>query len=406
MINKLFYKEIESKIIINLQNATKNIKVSVCWFTNPKLANLLLDLHNKNVTIEIILSDDKLNFTNKLINFQQFIDENIEISVSKFPKLMHNKFCIIDNKTLINGSYNWTIKAEMQNFENITISTDLGLVNEFVDYFNFLQKSTYKVTKINKIEFGNYLSDNEVETELNLLENYQSFEKVVVVEKTNTIYTEDDLKFIDKVTLLHLDAKNEECVQLCKEKLAKNPHIQELYGLIASASWRLDRNDDIIKFATIAIEQNSDDYDSYNLLGIGFSNQTGGEKKSILNYEICIKAFPNEVSYYRNRAISNMSLENVKNLPESFREKFKAEANLDLLKIIKIVDSKNISDITYGDLHSRSFAHSCLENYKSALTDIEKAIIIYNSLTDKFIKDKNELIEMKQLLKEIKNHLK
>jgi len=36
---------------------------------------------------------------------------------------MHNKFCVIDNQTIISGSYNWTINAN-SNDENITILYD------------------------------------------------------------------------------------------------------------------------------------------------------------------------------------------------------------------------------------------------------------------------------------------
>jgi len=36
---------------------------------------------------------------------------------------MHNKFCVIDSKTVVTGSYNWTKKAQ-SNYENITIIKD------------------------------------------------------------------------------------------------------------------------------------------------------------------------------------------------------------------------------------------------------------------------------------------
>jgi hypothetical protein len=37
---------------------------------------------------------------------------------------MHNKFCIVDDDVLINGSYNWTYYAESKNRENILIIKD------------------------------------------------------------------------------------------------------------------------------------------------------------------------------------------------------------------------------------------------------------------------------------------
>lgn len=36
---------------------------------------------------------------------------------------MHNKFCVIDGKTVINGSYNWTYSAT-SNEENVNVVTD------------------------------------------------------------------------------------------------------------------------------------------------------------------------------------------------------------------------------------------------------------------------------------------
>lgn len=58
-------------------------------------------------------------------NYNYFSDnKNLQIykynSYGKYDNIMHNKFCIIDGKKVINGSYNWSCKAEY-NKENITI---------------------------------------------------------------------------------------------------------------------------------------------------------------------------------------------------------------------------------------------------------------------------------------------
>jgi len=96
MITKLIHKEIEKNIISNLINADKSIEIAVAWFTNPTLFDLLIELINKNISITIILCDDSMNFSNPKVNFQKIIDLGAKIQISKSPKLMHNKFCIID----------------------------------------------------------------------------------------------------------------------------------------------------------------------------------------------------------------------------------------------------------------------------------------------------------------------
>jgi len=52
------------------------------------------------------------------------------------PFIMHHKFIIIDNKILINGSYNWQINADSGNFENLILSFDIDLVKSFSEEFD------------------------------------------------------------------------------------------------------------------------------------------------------------------------------------------------------------------------------------------------------------------------------
>ena len=69
----------------------------------------------------MIIIDDEINNRIGGLNFQQFIKLGGILIYGNSENPMHNKFCIIDNKVLINGSYNWTYFAENVNFENITI---------------------------------------------------------------------------------------------------------------------------------------------------------------------------------------------------------------------------------------------------------------------------------------------
>ena len=59
---------------------------------------------------------------------------------------MHYKFCIIDDKVLITGSYNWTTKAELSNKEQITISTgDTEEIRKFSDEFYKIKNKERKI---------------------------------------------------------------------------------------------------------------------------------------------------------------------------------------------------------------------------------------------------------------------
>ena len=58
---------------------------------------------------------------------------------------MHDKFCIIDNKLVISGSYNWSKNAN-DNFENIIITDDRIVVAKFLNEYHELSnvKSLYE----------------------------------------------------------------------------------------------------------------------------------------------------------------------------------------------------------------------------------------------------------------------
>ena len=49
--------------------------------------------------------------------------------------VQHHKFCVIDSKLLINGSYNWTRQAAVSNQENIVVTNQPDLVRDFEAHF-------------------------------------------------------------------------------------------------------------------------------------------------------------------------------------------------------------------------------------------------------------------------------
>eukprot|EP00475_Leptophrys_vorax_P003781 TRINITY_DN12210_c0_g1_i1.p1 TRINITY_DN12210_c0_g1~~TRINITY_DN12210_c0_g1_i1.p1 ORF type:complete len:206 (-),score=43.20 TRINITY_DN12210_c0_g1_i1:89-661(-) len=51
---------------------------------------------------------------------------------------MHHKFCLIDRRTLLNGSFNWTRRAVLGNNENILVTEDEKLVSTFQKEFEKL----------------------------------------------------------------------------------------------------------------------------------------------------------------------------------------------------------------------------------------------------------------------------
>jgi phosphatidylserine/phosphatidylglycerophosphate/cardiolipin synthase-like enzyme len=54
---------------------------------------------------------------------------------------MHNKFCVIDLKTVIHGSYNWTKKAQY-NHETLEIVNSYENAEKYAEQFLKLKRVT------------------------------------------------------------------------------------------------------------------------------------------------------------------------------------------------------------------------------------------------------------------------
>lgn len=406
MSTKSFYEEIEQKITANLLKAKKDVKIAVAWFTNPAIFELLVELVNKDISIEIILCDDNINFTNPKLNFQRLIDKGVSVRISQFPYLMHNKFCVIDGRILITGSYNWTLRAEQYNFENIIISTDKELINDFEIYFKKITVKTKRIISIPNMTLHSYYSQNEMDFELELEDKNKEDFPEETEQQENIPYTDEVDESIDEAQLLYNNAEHLKCIEFCQKQIRKNPLIPDFHLIIASSYWRTDENKKLIASAQSAIAINNELYDAYNLLGIGYSRITGKEQQSIKNYNICLTEFPDEHSFLRNRAISRINLESDINLPQKFRDNYGLKADEDLKKIIEIVSNKKEKDWTYSELHSRAVAYQFLEKNSLALKDIDLSLKKYSETLDKFELDKNEYLEMKSLQRELIRLLK
>lgn len=398
MSTLLFYNDIENKILINLRKTKSEVKIAVSWLTNLRLFNEVVNLLANNVVVTIILADDIINFTNPKIDFNKLIHLNAEIRVSRYPKLMHNKFCIIDNRFLIQGSYNWTLKAEHHNFENIILSTDKQIIIQFNDYFEQLKTITEKLNKIDITSFKKYNSQAEIDFEYELETTKDTYD-LNNHHQEKELYTDDINTEIDNLDLLYNDMKHQECINKCKILIQKHPDIHEFNLILAKSYWRTNQITKMIESAKKVIEINNEEYGAYNLLGIAFSNRIGGEKEAIKNYDIFLDKYPKNTIVLRNRALAGIILEEVKTLPSNIITQYINKTDKDLNKIIELLGSKNYDELNYNELDCLAFSYYHLNKKQLAIDKINEAIRKFKETKDIFDKDKNVLKDMKEFRK-------
>lgn len=133
------FQQIRDQIIESIRSAKLAVWVAVAWFTDKDIANELREKHRAGLNIQVIVNDDE---TSKRYGID-FSTRGIEFYMgnpsSEFgKKIMHNKFCIIDFKKVIHGSYNWTNNATY-NDEGITITDSRELAENFAQQFILLK---------------------------------------------------------------------------------------------------------------------------------------------------------------------------------------------------------------------------------------------------------------------------
>ncbi|MBD5359805.1 MAG: DUF1669 domain-containing protein [Bacteroides sp.] len=136
-MQKAHFSNIRSHIVTLLQDANNEVLVAMAWFTSIQLFTELIECLKRGIRVKLILLDSPINFMEYAPDFNEFIKYGGSLYIASSERgLMHHKFCIIDNSIIITGSYNWTYYAETRNVENILISDDIKIVNQFAEEFS------------------------------------------------------------------------------------------------------------------------------------------------------------------------------------------------------------------------------------------------------------------------------
>jgi mitochondrial cardiolipin hydrolase len=123
-------------IIRQIESATKQLNICVFTISDDSITNSLLTAHQKGVNIKLITDNDKSFDVGS--DIEQLARAGIAVKMDNTPNHMHHKFMVADQRTLLTGSYNWTLSAARYNHENILVTREAGAVKSFTTQFDQL----------------------------------------------------------------------------------------------------------------------------------------------------------------------------------------------------------------------------------------------------------------------------
>jgi phosphatidylserine/phosphatidylglycerophosphate/cardiolipin synthase-like enzyme len=118
-------------IVKEIGSAKSEIFVQAYSFTSTPIAKALIDAHKRRVKVEAIL--DKGQRKEKYTSGTFLTNMGIPTYIDAKHAIAHNKIMVIDGKTVITGSFNFTKAAEEKNAENLLIIKSIELAKIYMN---------------------------------------------------------------------------------------------------------------------------------------------------------------------------------------------------------------------------------------------------------------------------------
>lgn len=142
------YQICSKVVMLQLAAADFSIDLALYSLTEDNIAQAIIDAHKRGVKVRLAI--DKAQAGGKSADDEKL--EEVGIPVKRMRGmaggLMHHKFAIIDGKTVLTGSYNWTKGGTYKNSENLLIMD--SLVEEYQIEFNKLWNKKVRKKKEKK----------------------------------------------------------------------------------------------------------------------------------------------------------------------------------------------------------------------------------------------------------------
>lgn len=124
-----------SELKKRLRRARQSIKAALFTFTHPSLADELIQAKKRGVSVTLVI-DMHSGLGASATTIKALKQAGIQVLFSKGVQLLHHKFVLIDDRTLVTGSANWTKAAFTKNSDCIIMLHNL--IQEQKSFMNYL----------------------------------------------------------------------------------------------------------------------------------------------------------------------------------------------------------------------------------------------------------------------------
>ena len=106
-------------VVRELGAARREILVLAYSFSSKPIAEALIEAKKRGVHVDIVL--DRSQEEEAYSDLPLLLEQGLAPLVDAHHAIAHNKVMVIDKRTLITGSFNFTHQAEVENAENLVV---------------------------------------------------------------------------------------------------------------------------------------------------------------------------------------------------------------------------------------------------------------------------------------------
>lgn len=109
-------------VVAAVGTARHEVLMQAYSFSCPDIAKALVEAAGRGVKVAVLL--DRSNEAETYSELGDLEQHGIEVRIDAHHAIAHNKIVVIDGRTVVTGSFNFTRQAERENAENLLVLRD------------------------------------------------------------------------------------------------------------------------------------------------------------------------------------------------------------------------------------------------------------------------------------------
>ena len=132
-------RALQERLAAEVRAAERDVRVAMFHFTSDRLLQALAERRRAGVAVTVLL--DATQAEDDLLDRLRAAKIDVRRATPRGEGArFHHKFCVLDAKAAITGSYNWTVLADVASHENVLIARHEGAARAYRDEFDRIWK--------------------------------------------------------------------------------------------------------------------------------------------------------------------------------------------------------------------------------------------------------------------------